>query len=32
MIPGWAKDVRFEDIQHEGMLELDELIGLEGMF
>ena len=31
MIPGWAKDVRLEDIQNEGMLELAELIGLEGM-
>lgn len=31
MIASWAKDVRMEDIQHEGMLELADVVGMETM-
>lgn len=31
MIPKWAQDIRMEDIQHEGMLELADVVGMETM-
>ncbi len=31
MIPGWAKDIRMEDIRQETVRELAELVGMEAM-
>ncbi len=31
MIPTWANDITLEDIQHEGMIELADVVGMDTM-